>query len=312
MAEMGNNQGHEVLVVQPEPFPTVPLPTYPEIKLATTPWRMLETLRAFGPEAVHIATEGTLGSFARWWFARQKLPFTTSYHTRFPEYIRERAPVPLPWGYAFIRWFHGPAERVLVPTETMRGVLTEWNIHHNTVIWNRGVEHTIFRPRERNMDLGERPYWLYAGRIAVEKNVEAFLSLELPGTKVMVGDGPARSELEQKYPEAKWMGYKFGEELAEFYAEADVFVFPSRTDTFGNVLLESIASGTPVAAFPVPGPKDVLVPGEDGVINENLQQACLDALQLDRQKVYQSSLRWTWQRCFDIFLNALAPLPRSL
>ena len=312
MVEIARRQGHEVLIIQPGSFSTVPLPSYPEIRLATRPWEMSAVLRQFQPEAVHIATEGSLGSFARWWLVRQRIPFTTSYHTRFPEYIRERWPVPLSWGYAFLRWFHGPATRVMVPTPTMSRLLQEHGVHQQTVLWNRGVRHDVFHPRKQRNNFGPRPYWLYAGRIAVEKNVEAFLKLSLPGTKILVGDGPARDQLERQYPEAVWVGYQFGETLAQFYADADVFVFPSRTDTFGNVLLESIASGTPVAAYPVPGPQDVLQPGVDGVLADELAEACQQALQLPRSKVLESARRWNWDACFQVFQRALTPIPRTL
>jgi len=308
MVEIGRAKNHEVLVIQPQDYPTFPLPSYPEIRLATTPWKMMNILREFSPDAVHIATEGSLGIFARIWLAHLRIPFTTSYHTRFPEYVQERLPIPLSWGYSFLRWFHGAAERVMVPTPTMGQLLNQHRVHQKTVIWNRGVNHELFRPRPQEDSYGPRPYWLCTGRVAVEKNIEAFLRLDLPGTKIIVGDGPARESMQRKYSEAVWLGYKFGEELAKLYADSDVFVFPSKTDTFGNVLLESIASGTPVAAFPVPGPQDVLKPGVDGVLSENLKEACLNALKLDRDVVHQSSMDWDWDACFQTFLSHLAPI----
>ena len=267
----------------------------------------MKPLREFSPDAVHIATEGTLGIFARIWLNHLKIPFTTSYHTRFPEYVQERLPIPLSWRYRFLKWFHGAAERVMVPTPTMGQLLNHHGVHQKTVIWNRGVNHDLFRPRSQENSYGPRPYWLCAGRVAVEKNIEAFLKLDLPGTKIIAGDGPARASMQTKYPDAFWLGYKFGEELAKIYADSDVFVFPSKTDTFGNVLLESIASGTPVAAFPVPGPQDVLKPGVDGVLSENLKDACLSALRLDRNVVHRSSMDWDWDTCFQTFLSHLVP-----
>lgn len=267
----------------------------------------MKSLREFSPDAVHIATEGTLGIFARIWLNHLKIPFTTSYHTRFPEYVQERLPIPLSWGYRFLKWFHGAAERVMVPTPTMGQLLNHHGVHQKTVIWNRGVNHDLFRPRSQENSYGPRPYWLCAGRVAVEKNIEAFLKLDLPGTKIIAGDGPARASMQTKYPDAFWLGYKFGEELAKIYADSDVFVFPSKTDTFGNVLLESIASGTPVAAFPVPGPQDVLKPGVDGVLSENLKDASLSALRLDRNVVHRSSMDWDWDTCFQTFLSHLVP-----
>ena len=308
MVKIGRAKNHDVLVIQPQDYPTFPLPSYPEIRLATTPWKMMKPLREFSPDAVHIATEGTLGIFARIWLNHLKIPFTTSYHTRFPEYVQERLPIPLPWGYRFLKWFHGAAERVMVPTPTMGQLLNHHGVHQKTVIWNRGVNHDLFRPRSQEDSYGPRPYWLCAGRVAVEKNIEAFLKLDLPGTKIIAGDGPARASMQTKYPDAFWLGYKFGEELAKIYADSDVFVFPSKTDTFGNVLLESIASGTPVAAFPVPGPQDVLKPGVDGVLSENLKDACLSALRLGRNVVHRSSMDWDWDTCFQTFLSHLAPI----
>ena len=307
MVEIGRAKNHDILVIQPQDHPTFPLPSYPEIRLATTPWKMMKPLREFSPDAVHIATEGTLGIFARIWLNHLKIPFTTSYHTRFPEYVQERLPIPLSWGYRFLKWFHGAAERVMVPTPTMGQLLNHHGVHQKTVIWNRGVNHDLFRPRSQENSYGPRPYWLCAGRVAVEKNIEAFLKLDLPGTKIIAGDGPARASMQTKYPDAFWLGYKFGEELAKIYADSDVFVFPSKTDTFGNVLLESIASGTPVAAFPVPGPQDVLKPGVDGVLSENLKDACLSALRLDRNVVHRSSMDWDWDTCFQTFLSHLVP-----
>ena len=308
IVKIGRAKNHDVLVIQPQDYPTFPLPSYPEIRLGTTPWKMMKPLREFSPDAVHIATEGTLGIFARIWLNHLKIPFTTSYHTRFPEYVQERLPISLSWGYRFLKWFHGAAERVMVPTPTMGQLLNHHGVHQKTVIWNRGVNHDLFRPRSQEDSYGPRPYWLCAGRVAVEKNIEAFLKLDLPGTKIIAGDGPARASMQTKYPDAFWLGYKFGEELAKIYADSDVFVFPSKTDTFGNVLLESIASGTPVAAFPVPGPQDVLKPGVDGVLSENLKDACLSALRLDRNVVHRSSKDWDWDTCFQTFLSHLAPI----
>ena len=307
MVEIGRAKNHDVLVIQPQDYQTLHLPSYPEIRLATTPWKMMNSLREFSPDAVHIATEGTLGIFARIWLNHLKIPFTTSYHTRFPEYVQERLPIPLSWGYRFLKWFHGAAERVMVPTPTMGQLLNHHGVHQKTIIWNRGVNHDLFRPRSQENSYGPRPYWLCGGRVAVEKNIEAFLKLDLPGTKIIAGAGPARASMQTKYPDAFWLGYKFGEELAKIYADSDVFVFPSKTDTFGNVLLESIASGTPVAAFPVPGPQDVLKPGVDGVLSENLKDACLSALRLDRNVVHRSSMDWDWDTCFQTFLSHLVP-----
>src|SRR6202000_2115674 len=251
--------GHQVDVVSPDQFRTFPLPTYPEIKLAMGAYEPVqERFKSFEPEAIHIATEGPIGLAARRICVDWKLPFTTSYHTRFPEYVSARLPLPLAAGYAYMRWFHKPSGRLMVATPTMREELTKQGFR-NISPWTRGADTALFRPdREPVFDGLPRPVFLYVGRVAVEKNIEAFLATDLPGTKVIVGDGPQLHELSEKYPEAKFLGPKFGEDLASAYASADVFVFPSLTDTFGLVILEAMAAGTPVAAYPARGPIDII------------------------------------------------------
>jgi glycosyltransferase involved in cell wall biosynthesis len=247
--------GHEVEMVTPSQFATVPLPTYPEIKLALGAYEsMQDRFKAFEPEAIHIATEGPLGLAARRICIEWKLPFTTSYHTRFPEYVSARLPLPLAAGYSYMRWFHKPSGRLMVATPTMRDELVKHGFR-NISPWSRGVDTEIFKPRAPDepdiyADL-VRPIWLNVGRVAVEKNLDAFLGLDLPGSRIVVGDGPARAALQKKYPDAIFLGGLQGEALARVYAGADVFVFPSKTDTYGLVLLEALASGVPVAAFPV-------------------------------------------------------------
>ncbi len=299
--------GHTVLFVTPESFRTVPLPTYPEIRLSLFPYsavrRMLDT---FAPEAVHIATEGPLGFSARRYCRRAGLRFTTSYHTQFPRYLRMRAPIPEKWSYAFLRWFHSAAERTMVPTESQRQELLDHGFR-NVALWTRGVDIDLFRPRARNFLRDRRPIFIYAGRVAVEKNLEAFLALALPGTKYVVGDGPDLPMLKRKYPEVRFTGYKFGEELASHYAAADVFVFPSRTDTFGLVLLEAMACGVPVAAFPVTGPIDVVQNGVTGILGEDLRAAALAALQLDAENCRDYALQHSWEAATDQFAANLAP-----
>jgi glycosyltransferase involved in cell wall biosynthesis len=299
--------GHDVRIIEPNQFKTWPCPTYPEIRLAWLPYgRVSELLEEFGPDAIHIATEGTLGAAARKWCLRRRLPFTTSYHTQFPEYVRARVPIPLAVSYAHLRRFHSSAERTMVATPAMQRLL-ESRGFKNIVRWTRGVDVSLFKPRDKRFLDSPRPIAMYVGRVAVEKNIEAFLKLELPGTKVVVGDGPARAELEAKYPNAKFVGFKFGEELASHVAAADVFVFPSRTDTFGLVLLEAMACGVPVAAYPVTGPIDVVTRGVTGELDEDLGAAALAALKLDPNQCRAYALANTWETATRQFLSHLAP-----
>jgi glycosyltransferase involved in cell wall biosynthesis len=286
---------------------SVPLPTYPEIRLALGAGRQVErTLEELDPDAIHIATEGPLGLAARRHCLRRGRGFTTSYHTRFPEYLRLRAPVPLALSYGYVRWFHRPATRTLVATPSMREQLARRGFAH-LVTWSRGVDTTLFRPRERSFLGDPRPIFMYVGRVAVEKNLDAFLGLRLPGTSVVVGDGPQRRQLQARYPDAVFTGAKHGEALAAHFRSADVFVFPSRTDTFGLVLLEAMASGTPVAAFPVPGPLDLVRPGQSGVLDDDLANAALAARDLDRDVVRSCALEYSWERATSQFLRNLRP-----
>ena len=300
-------QGHVTRTVHPSEFRTVPCPTYPEIRLALFPGvRLKRMLREFSPDAVHIATEGPLGQAARDWCLRQGMPFTTSYHTQFPQYIRARFPIPEKWSYAFLRRFHGAAQRVMVATEHIRRDL-ERNGFRNLAMWTRGVDLELFRPGDRNYLPGARPILLYAGRVAVEKNLEAFLGLDVPGTKYVIGGGPTLDELRARFPQVVFPGYKYGEELARHMASADVFVFPSRTDTFGLVLLEAMACGVPVAAYPVVGPIDVVEQGVSGFLHEDLAIAVRRALELDRGACRRHALGFTWERATQQFLGNLAP-----
>jgi glycosyltransferase involved in cell wall biosynthesis len=301
--------GHDVRIVEPNQFKTFPCPTYPEIRLAWLPYRRVsQLLEEFGPDAIHIATEGTLGAAARKWCLRRRFPFTTSYHTQFPEYVRARVPIPLALSYAHLRRFHSAAARTMVATPAMQRLL-ESRGFRNIARWTRGVDVSLFRPRTKSYLDFPRPIAMYVGRVAVEKNIEAFLELQLPGTKVVVGDGPARAELEAKYPSAKFVGFKFGEELAAHVAAADVFVFPSRTDTFGLVMLEAMACGVPVAAYPVTGPIDVVTPGVTGALSEDLRMAALAALKLDPNQCRAYALANTWESATRQFLSHLAPRP---
>jgi glycosyltransferase involved in cell wall biosynthesis len=314
VVERLRDDGHEVLTITPEQFRTIPCPTYPEIRLALRPGRKTRSLfREFRPDAVHIATEGPIGQAAFRACRDAGLPFTTSFHTKFPEYIHARARVPVSWTYAWLRRFHGRAVRVMVTTETIDRELRDWGFD-NTVVWTRGVDTGLFRPRhegewpERMRSL-ERPIQLYTGRVAVEKNLAAFLALDTPGTKVIVGDGPQRAELEAKFPDAVFVGEKHGEELACHFAAADVFVFPSLTDTFGLVLLEALASGIPVAAFPVPGPLDVVGHDGPGCLDADLGHAVTRALATsDPERCRTHALGFSWERCVELFVSYLAPV----
>jgi glycosyltransferase involved in cell wall biosynthesis len=301
------SRGHEVFVISPQDYRSFPCPTYPEIRLALTTRRRLEKrLRELQPTNIHIATEGPLGVQARRICVRNGWQFSTSFHTRFPEYLRERLPVPLSWSYAFLRRFHSAASACLVPTVSIHNILRE-NGFTNTKVWTRGVDRKLFRPIE-GVDLGlPKPVFICVGRVAPEKNLEAFLSLDLPGTKLIVGDGPDLERLKLEFPDAIFFGKQTGEILARSFAGSDVFVFPSLTDTFGLVLLEAIASGLPVAAFPVPGPLDVIANTGAGVLSEDLRQASLDALAIGRldPDLYLSS--YTWEACVDIFEATLVP-----
>lgn len=301
-----HEMGHEVEIFHSGLFRTQACPGYPEIRLALLPYRQLAArLDQFQPDTVHIATEGPLGLAARRWCLRRRLAFTTSYHTQFPEYLRARLPVPLNLSYAYLRRFHAPAARTMVATASMQRQLQQRGFN-NLVRWSRGVDVNLFKPSSATLLDLPRPIALYLGRVSVEKNIEAFLALDLPGTKVVVGDGPARARLEAQYPHARFMGYRFGEELAGILAAADVFVFPSRTDTFGLVLLEAMACGVPVAAYPVTGPIDVVRQGVTGVLDEDLQAATLAALTLDRRDCRAQALENTWEMATRQFLSHLA------
>jgi 1,2-diacylglycerol 3-alpha-glucosyltransferase/glucuronosyltransferase len=309
--------GHEVEVISPDQFKTFPLPTYPEIKLAVGAFEPLqEKFKSFEPEAIHIATEGPIGFAARRICLDWKLPFTTSYHTKFPEYVAARLPLPVSAGYAYMRWFHKPSGRLMVATPTMRDELAKHGFR-NISPWSRGVDTDVFNPSKRgrpDVYAGlARPIWLNVGRIAVEKNLESLLDLDLPGTKVIVGDGPQKAALAAKYPGAVFPGSKSGEELSAYFAGADVFVFPSLTDTFGMVILEAMASGTPVAAFPAPGPVDIIPNSGAGrladTLSEGLREACLGCLDIDRAAVRAYAERFSWRASADEFVRNLQPYP---
>ncbi|MGL4314523.1 MAG: glycosyltransferase family 4 protein [Sphingomonas sp.] len=305
--------GHDVLVVSPDLFYSMPCPTYPEIRLAFARTAAVGKMLAdFGPQAIHLATEGPVCLAARRWCLANGYPFTTAYHTQFPDYVSARIGIDPEWIWRYISWFHWPAQAVLASTPSIAATLRAHGLERIKP-WGRGVDLGIFGgeltpdPALQAMKVrGEGPIQLYVGRIAIEKNIEAFLQAQHPGTKVLVGDGPARAALTARYPDAHFLGPKFGAELAACYAAADVFVFPSRTDTFGLVMIEALACGVPVAAYPVTGPVDVLKPGV-GVMDDDLDTAIAAALLLDRDDCRAYGQGFTWRASARQFLDALAP-----
>ena len=309
-------RGHEVLTLTPDQFRTIPCPTYPEIRLAVACRRAIErALDGFDPDAIHIATEGPIGWAARGWCLKRGRPFTTSLHTRFPDYVAMRTKLPADWFWKVLSRFHQPAARTFAATETLGNELKRRglaNIHR----WSRGVDLDQFSPKVQplaEMQTLPGPIQLYVGRVAVEKNIEAFLETNVPGTKVVVGDGPARAKLEERYPDVVFLGARHGTELASAYAAAHVFVFPSLTDTFGLVNIEALASGVPVAAFPVQGPLDIVGMGgrgqgaskRIGALDEDLGQAIQMALTGDRRACVKEAQRYSWERCTEQFLQGL-------
>lgn len=298
MAEL-RGMGHLVKLLSPTDFRHVPCPTYPEIPLVWDVWNVGKAIRDFQPDCVHLATEGPLGWTARRWLKKRGLAFSSAIHTRFPEYVHTRWPrIPLSWGYAYLRAFHRPSQAVLVTTERLRSEFEGWGLQRLS-LWSKGVDLARFQQAIR---VPGRLVFLYVGRVAPEKNLEAFLRLDLPGEKHVIGDGPQRAELEARYPQVRFLGYQHGAALAQAYSDASVLVFPSRTDTYGLVMLEALACGTPVAAFPVPGPLDVLEQGVSGVMDEDLRSACLAALSLDRQVCALAAKKLSWRASAVEFL----------
>ena len=311
-------RGHEVEVISPDLFTTIACPGYPEIRLALAPrFRLRKVLGAFKPDLVHISTEGPIGWSARAWCLKHRVPFTTAFHTRFPEYVAARTNLSPDLIWSIMRRFHKGSRVVLTATQSLRDELESRGIHP-TRLWSRGIDHDIFHLQQgKHPALQDivKPILLSVGRVAVEKNLEAFLDADVPGTKVVVGDGPARAALEAQYPDAIFLGTRQGAELASIYASADVFVFPSKTDTFGLVILEALACGTPVAGYPVQGPLDII--GAEGLgtnrelkrpigsLNADLSQAIQDALRLDRLDAAHYGATFCWDACTDQFVNGI-------
>jgi 1,2-diacylglycerol 3-alpha-glucosyltransferase/glucuronosyltransferase len=303
--------GHEVRFLTPLEFRTLPCPTYPEIRLSLFPQgKVNKTIRDFDPDVLHIATEGPLGMAARSFALRNDFPFTTAYHTRFPEYVHARLRLPIAWSYAWLRRFHAASKAVMAPTQVVVDDLRAVGFQ-NVKLWSRGVDGEIFRPQASKRLDSEPPIFLYVGRVAVEKNVEAFLELDLPGSKWVVGTGPALERIRERFPEVNYLGVLEREELATVYAAADVFVFPSRTDTFGLVLLEAMACGLPVAAYPVTGPRDVIADSKAGMLHDDLRTACLGALKLSREDALARARLFTWRAATEQFFSHLHPRKRA-
>jgi glycosyltransferase involved in cell wall biosynthesis len=308
MAEAARPLGVDVSFLTPLSFRTFAMPSYRDVRVAL-PYRakIARLIAEARPDSIHIATEGPIGLLVRRYCRQQGLPFTTSFHTRFPEYISARLPIPESWIWSALRAFHRPSQAVMAATPALASELRARGFR-NVVLWPRGVDATQFHPRP--IDLGlPRPVFLCVGRVAVEKNLDAFLELDLPGSKVIVGDGPALTELTRKYPQATFLGARQGEALAQAYAAADVFVFPSKTDTFGLVLLEALASGLPVAAFPVTGPRDVIGSAPVGALNDDLRTACLAALQLSPQACLAFAAQHTWEASARAFVENIRAIP---
>lgn len=304
-AEQLRRRGYEVTLITPNQFSTIPCPTYPEIKLSfTSPRRLFTLLAAAAPHAVHLATEGPLGWAARGACRKVGFGFTTTYHTRFPEYIRVRFPIPLSFTYWVVRTFHNGATRTMAATSELREELNSRGFK-NVVPWARGVDTEMFRPCRSPDVQNEEPIFTYMGRVAPEKNIEAFLQLDLPGRKCVIGDGPARAELRRMYPDAHFAGYRQGKELARLLAASAVFVFPSRTDTFGVVQLEAMACGVPVAAYPASGPRELIENGVNGWMDEDLRTAVLKCLDIDRSRCRAYAEKFSWQASTEQFLANL-------
>ena len=303
--------GHRVDVISPDQFKSMPCPTYPEIRLALTA-SVGKRIEEAAPDAIHVATEGPLGLAARRYCIKQGLPFTTAYHTQFPEYVSKRTKLPARWFWRYIRWFHGPSKAVMVSTPTVEKQLHDNGLPH-TRHWGRGVDLELFTangPHHPAFEGLKGPVMLYVGRVAVEKNIEAFLTLDRPGTKVVVGDGPSLDALKLRFPAIRFLGKLTGADLAAAYRSADVFVFPSRTDTFGLVLIEALATGTPVAAYPVQGPIDVLTE-EVGCMDKDLAKATAEALKRDRAICAEYASHFGWAESARQFLDALVPIRRD-
>jgi len=305
-------QGHQVQIIEPSLFENIGLPGYQEVRLSWNVWHVGQMIQQFDPDAIHIATEGPLGLAARWYCKVEKrsIPHNTSYHTKFPEYLYQHYQIPESWTYRCMRVFHKFSTKVLVTNDDMLTDLSQRGFE-NLAIWNRGVDRQLFNPLRRKPTSYQQPVILCVSRVSKEKGLEDFCNLKVKGTKVLVGDGPLLSELKKRYPDVIFTGAKTGTELAEYYAAADVFVFPSKTDTFGVVMLESIASGTPVAAYPVTGPRDVVINDVNGYMDSDLTTAVERAIICDRVAVRHSSEQYDWAACTETFVKNLKIIKKN-
>ena len=313
VAERLRTRGHELLIISPDMFRTVPCPTYSELPLAPMPKAgAARRLDAFEPEAIHVATEGPIGRAARRYCLERGVPFTSAFHTKFPEYVNARTGLPLSWLYEGLRRFHAPSSAVMVPAPAVYRELEERRFGQLR-LWSHGVDTDAFKPGPKDYFDGlglKRPIFMYVGRVAVDKNLPAFLDLDLPGSKAVVGSGPARKALMRRYPDILFHVATGDEELAQCFNVPDVFVFPSLTDTFGLVMLESLACGVPVAAFPVAGPLDVIGDSGAGRLSENLRDAALAALDIPAPRCRDHALEFSWERVVEEFVSFLAPVQR--
>lgn len=306
-------RGHEIIAITPDGRPDLKLPFYTEIGLTRVGAGTIGAeIDAARPDAIHIVTEGPIGWAARRACLRRGLPFTTGFHTRFAEYAAARVPLPgvARLGWSILRHFHAPSSAVMVPTPSMARDIEDRGFNH-VKVWTRGVNHDLFRPSDRGFLDFPRPILLYAGRLAIEKGIEDFLNLDMPGTKVLVGDGPEHARFEQRYPKAVFLGYRHDAEYARTVAAADVLIFPSRTDTFGLVMIEAMACGTPVAAYDVTSPIDVVTEGVTGSLNSDLVVAAQCALALDREQVSAAAGVFTWEHTADMFESWLCHIDRK-
>lgn len=303
-----NKLGHEVELITPDRFKTYPWPGYPDVGMAFLCGpRLRPIIEAFKPDAIHLVTEGSIGYAARRYCREFGYRYTSSYLSRFPEYFKLRTGFPMWLSAAYLRWFHNESSRVMVATASLEDEMRQKG-YQRLARWSRGVDTELFRPRDKDFIKDPRPIFMFTGRVAIEKNIEAFLKLDLPGTKYVVGDGTHKDLLAKKYPAVRFAGYQQGENLARYMAAADVFVFPSLTDTFGVVLLEALASGIPVAAYPVQAPKDVITDSEVGVLNNDLKYAAMTALSLNPQTCRRYALDYTWGECTQQFVDNLVPI----
>lgn len=305
---------HQVEYIEPGQFLTIPMPKYNEIRLAINVWpKVGKMIKTCNPDIIHIATEGPIGIAAKRYCVKNKLKFTTSYHTQFDKYLKLYYPyLPIKLVQKFLKNFHNQAEKILVTTKSMKEELIKMGFDENKmVVWTRGADHGSFKDAKKIPLQYKRPIYLYVGRVSIEKNIRAFLDLDLVGTKLVVGKGPDLDKLKEEYPDVVFKGERTNGELASYFASSDVFVFPSKTDTFGIVIIEALQCGLPVAAYPVEGPKDIFEGMKTGALNNDLRKAALDALKINRQSCIEHAKKYTWANCTKIFLEHISPIIKA-